>query len=173
MKLKGSKNVRFPKPCAVCGNEFMASSKRNTMCGQACRNKRFNGTYGVPCKSCGKKTYSDKHILCQPCDVLRRNKETAERFKKRFFDKVDKTDGCWVWKGSRSSYGYGQFNIGDVCHLAHRVSCEIHFGPIPPGLQALHKCDNPPCVNPAHLYIGTALDNALDRVDKERWNIKC
>ena len=77
----------------------------------------------------------------------------------RFWKKVNKTDGCWLWQGatSRSSQGYGAFSVG-------RSS-------IPKGLFILHHCDNPPCVRPDHLFIGTQKDNINDMIKKGRFNV--
>lgn len=83
----------------------------------------------------------------------------------RFFRKVEKTETCWNWKGSGSSDGYGFFYDGKF-FMAHRWSYVHHKGPIPQGLYICHTCDRPPCVNPDHLFIGTATDNHLDAVAK-------
>jgi hypothetical protein len=88
----------------------------------------------------------------------------------RFWDKVEKSDGCWNWTASCNGPGYGQIRPGGCGNqlLAHRVSWEIHHGPIPDGLCVLHDCDNPPCVNPAHLFLGTKGDNTRDMHAKGR-----
>jgi hypothetical protein len=95
----------------------------------------------------------------------------------RFWMRVDK-DGptlvpelgpCWIWTAARGDHGYGTFcpagapNVG-----AHRYSYELHHGPIAEGLLACHRCDNPPCVNPGHLFAGTHSDNMRDMVAKGR-----
>ncbi len=85
----------------------------------------------------------------------------------RFWSRVKKSDGCWEWLGTTDPYGYGQFST-KTCRLAHRFSWEIHNGPIPDGLFVLHTCDNPPCSNPNHLFLGTHQDNAQDRAKKNR-----
>ncbi len=84
-----------------------------------------------------------------------------------FWAKVEKRDGpngCWVWTGARS-HGYGTLGARGK---AHRHSYELANGPIPAGLDILHSCDNPPCVNPAHLRAGTAKDNARDAKERGR-----
>lgn len=90
----------------------------------------------------------------------------------RFNEKVRKgAEGeCWIWMGARMPKGYGQIKIPKTRRQipSHRLSYLIHRGPIPPGKCVLHRCDNPPCVNPDHLFIGTKLDNALDMVSKMR-----
>lgn len=95
--------------------------------------------------------------------------------KDRFWSKVllPTNSDCWLWVGACAGHmGYGHFNGGDRGFLkAHRFSREIHFGPIPAGMMVLHKCDNPRCVNPDHLFLGNASDNMLDCSRKGRIRI--
>lgn len=88
----------------------------------------------------------------------------------RFWRFVDKAEGCWEWSGPRFPTGYGFLKDSSTKRnrMAHRVSWEIHYGPIPKGLHCCHRCDNRSCVNPAHLFIGTAKDNMVDRDRKGR-----
>lgn len=87
---------------------------------------------------------------------------------KRFWDKVEKTDGCWLWQGRIDKDGYGHFNFEGNNILAHRMAYELCVGPIPEQMQVLHHCDNPPCVCPDHLFQGTPKINAEDREAKGR-----
>lgn len=87
----------------------------------------------------------------------------------RFMSKVRKTGVCWDWCGSFTWNGYGRFALTPTKGVrAHRFSWELHRGTIPDGLCVLHRCDNPKCVNPTHLFLGTHKDNAADRDAKGR-----
>lgn len=96
------------------------------------------------------------------------DQEWIRRFNAKW--KMDETTGCWVWTGACVDKGYGEIKIPKTRKqiAAHRLSYLIYCGPIPAGKCVLHKCDNPPCVNPVHLFVGTKLDNALDMVNKMR-----
>lgn len=86
----------------------------------------------------------------------------------RMTDKSGGEETCWVWKGS-TNHGYGKLNINSVQKRAHRIVWEIACGrPVPEGMVVRHKCDNPLCVNPGHLEVGTYRDNALDMVARGR-----
>jgi len=75
---------------------------------------------------------------------------------------------CWEWTGSRNQAGYGVVRMTDSSFPAHRVSYELFIGPIPEGWCVCHRCDNPPCCNPNHLFVGTKDDNNQDKVAKGR-----
>jgi hypothetical protein len=91
---------------------------------------------------------------------------------KRFFDKINKTETCWIWTaGSRGKTGYGSFKLNGKVIDAHRVSYQIHKGEIPSGLYVCHTCDNRKCVNPSHLFLGTPKDNWQDGVNKNKINL--
>lgn len=91
--------------------------------------------------------------------------------KQRFFEKVEKRDGCWLWLAKKNNKGYGMFRNGggDTGFvLAHRVSFEYARGAIPKGKWVLHTCDNPGCVNPDHLFLGDNTANVQDMHRKGR-----
>lgn len=86
----------------------------------------------------------------------------------RFWSRVERGNGCWIWTGGLSSNGYGSFGARRASISAHRFSYELTKGPIPEGMLLMHSCDNPRCVNPDHLTPGTNADNMLDMVTKRR-----
>lgn len=88
----------------------------------------------------------------------------------RFWAHVAKGPECWLWSGAPTSTGYGKLAFpGGGWQSAHRFSWELHNGPVPDGLQVLHHCDVPLCVNPSHLFLGTHLDNMADMRAKGRY----
>lgn len=104
--------------------------------------------------------------------VPRRNKEIKlnEKDIERFWRGVDRCDDedCWNWKKFKDCEGYGYIRINKGNFMAHRVSATISFGEIPQGMLVCHKCDNPSCCNPNHLFFGSDLDNNRDKKIKGR-----
>lgn len=96
----------------------------------------------------------------------------------RFWKKVNRSGpvpphapelgNCWVWTRATGQWGYGKLRLNKRYCVAHRVSYEMENGPIPAGLLVLHRCDNPPCVRPSHLRLGTSADNTHDMHEKGR-----
>jgi len=97
---------------------------------------------------------------------------------RRFWSKVNKNGPiqphcpevgpCWVWTASCAKSGYGQLNVDGVPVGAHRLSWKLHNGPIPDGIEVLHKCDHKPCIRPEHLFLGTQAENMADMAAKGR-----
>jgi len=95
---------------------------------------------------------------------------TSPPYASRFWSKVRKSATCWNWIATKNADGYGNFRSGSRVLKAHRVSYELTHGPIPEGLFICHHCDNPACVNPSHLFLGTNRDNVVDMYSKGRGN---
>lgn len=96
-------------------------------------------------------------------------KLTAADVERRFWSKVQKTETCWLWTGEASShFGYGRLHVNGRRTRAHRYSWELHNGAVPEGKFLLHSCDNPRCVRPEHLRVGTQRENMADKTARGR-----
>jgi hypothetical protein len=104
-----------------------------------------------------------------PTGVYERKKKSVEE---RFWKYVNKDceNGCWHFTGSLSNNRYGKLGVNGKFISAHRFSYQLSYGEIPEGMHCCHKCDNPRCVNPDHLFIGTRSENMQDMLNKNRGN---
>lgn len=127
---------------------------------------------------CSKELYRySKAKRCRSCSQsFRRGKGMT--IEDRFWSQVDKNGPiipyigtpCWIWIGTNSSTGYGEFGANKDHYSAHRFSYQLHYGEIPNGFLVCHKCDNRPCIRPDHLFAGTQSDNIKDMYKKGRQN---
>ncbi len=126
----------------------------------------------IPCTICGAESVARK--LCRPCYQRQKRRGLLGGYRKLtaedvFETKFQKTRGCWEWLGNRNQYGYGIFMLpNEVRVRAHRYAYERYVGPIIDDMVVMHSCDNPACVNPAHLSLGGRGDNNRDAVAKKR-----
>jgi len=128
----------------------------------------------INCAFCGKPFETKPYVALRPrpcCSIACANLIKTTNPIKRFWSKVDKRgdDECWNWLGYKDKDGYGTFNpTSKKLIKAHRFAYTLTYGEIKSGQCICHKCDNPPCCNPEHLFIGTFTDNDADRDKKGR-----
>ena len=127
--------------CRLCGSTFETHKRYRQFCGRGCSQKAISR----------KRWGSDVPMI------------------DRLMARVVKTETCWLWTGPKNKPGYGATAWANSPEpIASRLSWHLLRGPIPEGLMILHHCDNPPCVNPDHLFLGNKSDNAKDHVNKGR-----
>jgi hypothetical protein len=128
----------------------------------------------VQCQHCGRLFYVPRCLVARtqfcsaPCRREGLKARHAATWQDRFWAKVQKGDGCWEWRGPRSPSGYGFGPKFYGTQAAHRLSYIIANGPIPAGMVVMHNCDNPPCVRPDHLSLGTPAENSAEMVARNR-----
>ena len=160
--------------CNHCKKEFKrykseSINSKITYCSRDCQSQR---RHEKPCFVCKKPFLvyeSDlKRGLGKYCSLQCRDTQATPQ--EKFFKQISNEthiNNCWEWIGNKDKDGYGRLSLNKIIR-AHRYSWELYFGKIPGDLIICHRCDNPPCVNPDHLFIGTHLDNARDREKKGR-----
>jgi hypothetical protein len=182
--------------CAFCKNNFSSqwapswNRPSPKYCSQRCMSEGFERKANNVCETCKKEFVtrpSETRKYCclkcfkRPTSYPNRKKqysfwataneeEKISRYKEMFDRKVIKRDGCWGWRNPAGSSGYGYLGPNGYVVNAHRLSWIIHNGPIPENLWVLHKCNNPICSNPDHLYLGTPKDNTRDMILAGRSN---
>lgn len=122
------------------------------------------------CPDCGGVKLAES-ARCHVCRYKAMPQPSEAEARRRLLSRLDASDGiwsCWVIDGWHQKHGYGLFQFRGEQKLAHRVAYELFVGPIPDGLHVLHHCDNPPCCNPTHLWLGTHADNMADMARKGR-----
>lgn len=154
--------------CAQCGTPFWMwpsdiKGNASKFCSKACCSAAKRRPERI-CVECGASFLPWNRGPQQLCSMRCRNTFIPKRTLGHFWTRVTKTGECWLWTG-RTHNGYGMV----ANRRAHRVAWELTHGPIPDGLDVLHQCDNPPCVRPDHLRIGTHADNMREASERRRF----
>jgi len=175
-----------PKPCEYCGTDFMPPRSRYRFCSRSCsaswkiRQPAFRDRLyseearrkiGMKIRAwllSGSAEAKEKMHRWQTAGV-RAQQMAAQGLAHNFWLHIRvRENGCWEWEGSRGPSGYGSVRVDGRSEYVHRHAWVLRYGPIPDTLHVLHRCDNPPCINPAHLFLGTNRDNVEDMCRKSR-----
>lgn len=180
--------VKAISSCAICSLEFSyeTGDRDGKYCSRNCFYKRTSKLKNN-CSACNKEFYyrekerPNAEFCSKKCSGPIVAQRYSEKLKSRplqekinslkikFDKKVIKKDACWEWLGLKACHGYGTMvGIDNILMRAHRISFLIYNGSIPDGMNVLHSCDNPPCTNPKHLFLGTQKDNIMDMIQKGR-----
>ena len=153
------------RTCETCKKQFeKRSSNYGRFCSMECAKPPTISICQI-CERSFRHRPSHKRKYCsKSCEAKGRTKTIEERF----WSKVNKSGDCWIWSGAKNQNGYGNILYNGRNKLAHRVAYELIFGKILDDKFCLHSCDNPACVNPDHLRLGTQFDNVQDMHAKNR-----
>lgn len=173
----------FSKKCQICSSSYTTYRQESKVCGVKCRPLLFLKPpktcpmcfkeFKSQSRHCSSKCYgsSMKGTIKQKLWDNLNNQQKIEHLRQHFDSRVIKNaEGCWGYKGGKSKK-YGSIQFDNKSIPMHRASWIIHKGPIPDGMLICHTCDNPPCTNPKHLFIGTHKDNVRDMYIKKRARI--
>jgi hypothetical protein len=149
------------KQCCVtgCDNKYRAKG----LCGT---HWKINKAYGTPTPLCWCGEPAQTNGGRKGASLLCKSHNLTDRF--WGYVEVKSDEECWEWQGSRTAANYGLLYWHNELQYAHRISLELDNRPVPDRWHACHTCDNPPCVNPKHLFPGTPHDNVKDKVSKSR-----
>jgi hypothetical protein len=166
------------RTCQQCARDFVATKQQvdrgfAKYCSRHCRDDALRTTVECLCLACGGAFQRWPSALLRGAGryCSRACKDTAATIaiEVRFWASLETGAGCWTWKlATRGAGGYGTTKWQGRSYGTHRVAWELTYGPIPPGMLVCHRCDNPPCCRPDHLFLGTPGDNMRDMRDKGR-----
>ena len=171
-----SNSIDTNRTCEHCSKSFhRKASKKARFCSRVCLSLARSSEQ--TCLICGRLFRVDMNVVKRGsgkfCSRDCHNAHKRTPAETRFAANVSKTPtatGCILWQGTILSTGYGVITEHRIPVGAHRYAYKLAYGPFDESLCVCHKCDNPPCVNPEHLFLGTDKDNALDKVAKGRSN---